>query len=228
MDTRRVESWADYIAIVDHFNRPGWVFRGVSSERYQLIPKVGRNLEHYSFRSEKLLLRVFKQRAVAHTCSTPKNDLEWLSLGQHHGLPTRLLDWTTSPLVAAYFAVSDGHDDDAAVYARHVSRYKTHFDPFRVTKVRKYYPPHITPRIPAQQALFTVQPNPTEPMGDASSHRQTMKIIIANDARFSFRKILSFYGINQESMFPGLDGASAHLTWRYKNGIGYWPKDRKR
>jgi len=196
--------------------------------RYELIPKVGRAepCKQYSLGSEKLILDIFKQRAAAHVQFIPdnNNNLEWLALGQHHGLPTRLLDWSTSPLVALFFALMDNHDEKAAVYARIVERYTNDFDPFTITDVQKYYPPHITPRIPAQQALFTVQSDPTKPMPD---HKRFTKIIIPKRLRFKFRKRLNFYGINNESMFPDLDGASAHLVWRYKHGIGYWPKGKE-
>ena len=231
LDVKKVNCWSDYIKIIDEYDKPGWVFRGVISKKYELVPKVGRQQfrNNYSLRSEKLLLRIFKQRAIAHVPFIPKNDLEWLALGQHHGLPTRMLDWTTSPLVALYFAVNKDINDDSAVYARHVPRRgKEEFDPFAVKEVRKYYPPHITPRIPAQQALFTVQPSPTEPMQVDSrtldKHGPIIKIIVPKDSCFEFRRRLSFYGINQESMFPDLDGACGHLSWRYEMGIGFWPK----
>lgn len=225
MNTIIIKSWSDFISVVTDFEKDGWVFRGVASVKYELIPKVGRDVfrDQYSLRSEKLLLQIFKQRAAAYVTFIPANDLEWLALGQHHGLPTRLLDWSTSPLVALFFAVSENLKDDAALYAGHVPRGGLNFDPFKITETRKYYPPHITPRIPAQQGLFTVQPNPTKPMPDLD---RFTKVIIPTDMRLDFRKHLSFYGINSESIFPDLDGASAHLVWRFANGIGSWPKDK--
>lgn len=53
------------------------------------------------------MLDAFKRRARPYIDQIPQNDFEWMFVAQHHGLPTRLLDWSTSPLVALYFAVAN-------------------------------------------------------------------------------------------------------------------------
>ncbi len=228
MDIKVFDSWLQYVEFIDPLkDEHGWIYRGVTSEKHELIPKVGRDQfrNQYSLPSEKLLLRIFKQRAIVYTNFAPKSDLEWLAFGQHHGLPTRLLDWTVSPLVAMYFATWHNHDDDAAVYARHFPRAPDdNFDPFNIRKARKYYPPHITARIPAQQALFTVQPKQCESMLE---DEQIIKIIIPRKLCSEFRRRLSFYGIHQESMFPDIDGACGHLSWRFSEGFGHWPHGKE-
>ena len=50
------------------------------------------------------MLSEFKEKAKDLLLVTPQNDLEWLSIAQHYGIPTPFLDWSTDPLVALYFA----------------------------------------------------------------------------------------------------------------------------
>lgn len=100
-------------------NKPAVWFRGQSVASWKLRPSIMR--PPYSFSSEVGLLKRFKQNAVPLIDSVPVNEADWLFLMQHHRVPTRLLDWTESPLVALYFAVASSverkHDSkDAALW----------------------------------------------------------------------------------------------------------------
>ena len=83
-------------------NRSLFVYRGLSSSEFDLKTSLDR---HGSQNLEKHLLRNFKKYAQVQP--SPTSEWRWLALAQHHGLPTRLLDWTYSPLVALHFATSD-------------------------------------------------------------------------------------------------------------------------
>ncbi len=91
--------------------RSPYVFRGLPDSRYELLTSLMRLNGNYAS-LEKPIIRNFKKYADA-TISRAEPNWNWLSIAQHHGLPTRLLDWTYSPYVALHFATEDIHRYDA-------------------------------------------------------------------------------------------------------------------
>ncbi len=119
-----ITSIGDYLKEIIHItqvNEEGLTYfqwyRGHANKEWDLIPKVQRNFkgsEEDLFRRERYYTNDFQARAsVFKSPALPINEYaDWLTLMQHYGLPTRLLDWSRSPLVALYFAVSDENVSD--------------------------------------------------------------------------------------------------------------------
>jgi FRG domain len=223
---RPINSWADLAEVAERSADGKWVFRGETVAGNSLLPKAGRVGGYrgaarklpYDVADEKQALESFKRQARPYLGHTPSTDLEWLAIAQHHGMATRLLDWTESLLVAAYFAVVEaGTKGDASVYGVRGLRSVTKAEeknPFKLRAVGVYRPPHISPRIPAQRSVFTVHPNPTA----VFSPRTLVEWRISRAACTSIKKILDACAINESSLFPDLDGLSRYLGWRYKWG----------
>ncbi len=191
------------------------IYRGVCNHNYPLKPKIGwlPLLPNKSREIEEIeLFNRFKQAAVLHTYDRPKNDWEWLALSQHHGLPTRLLDWTDNPLVALFFSVFEASNEDSVVYVFenptwiNIDKYES---PFNIDNVGRVDIPHVTPRISTQSGFFTIHPNPEIELDNDN----IKAIIIPNNMRRDIKQMLHNYGINQMTIFPGLDGVANHLKW---------------
>lgn len=114
-----INSIQDLLGHLEEMNPEGqntiW-YRGQESSMWKLLPQYVRLVDK---QSEATLLKRFKQSAAMLVSSTAlSTSFDWLFLMQHYGVPTRLLDWSESPLVALYFAVenAESHDQDGALW----------------------------------------------------------------------------------------------------------------
>lgn len=214
------------------------IYRGHADIDYKLIPKAGRfgqpgTNSNQSHLNEKLMLELFRRHSIGLTTSTPEDDWEFLAIAQHHGLATRLMDWTRSPLVAAYFAVAhpnqsyqnkDKNSDcfilrepDSVIYAWRCPKIDLSklppATPLKLKKVVRYVPRHITPRIKAQSGLFSAHPDPKAEFTSPS----LTQLIIPFCERAKIKKSLYRLGVHEATVYPDLDGAARHIEWLQTN-----------
>jgi len=203
------------------------IYRGHGAASFLLKPKAGRlSPPKHSGRTtlnESLMLELFRRQSTDRIPIVADNDWELLAVAQHHGMPTRLLDWTRSPLAALYFAVAkecesrhrDGRpkNEDAEIVALRSEKIQLTRplppQPLKITSVIKYVPRITTPRLRAQSGLFTAHPEPTK----AYEPNGIIRLRIPYNRRKPLKDALYRHGINENVLFPDLDGLARHIEW---------------
>ncbi len=161
-----------------------------------------------------------------------------LLLMRHHGLPTRLLDWTENFAFALYFAIKDFRGK-AVIWAlnpfslnKKSLKSSTILNPnsdlthsyfeFFIDNSVKFdgdvialYPPKNNSRLQAQKGVFTLHVNEHQPL-EKNYRRHLKKFEITENMIDSAKEFLSLSGINEYSMFPDLDGLERYLKESHK------------
>lgn len=204
---------------------PGsWIFRGESDFTYPLRPSIGRLLNKGPFPTLEKLLK-FEQSAFNEFRVSVYNDLReidqfiLLAVAQHHGLKTRLLDWTHSPLIALFFAVENEFEADKAGSILTLQAGfsfndydKTIKSPFHqdLEEYHFLFMPDLSPRIRAQQGVFQLFKNPTQ----ACAAEGLKKYCIPSSSKRKIKRELNDLGISYQTIFPDLNGLCQAINYR--------------
>jgi hypothetical protein len=207
--------------------RNPWVYRGVSSHNFTLTPSffrldpiakliscgdIGSVREAHAAAIERF---VDDCRPYVQPGHLNRGWFEWESLAQHYGHPTTLLDWTTNPLIALFFAVRDAlpgskPDQDAVVWCLGRNPCLKQEDDFLLMQAKL-----IDPRMQSQCAFHTTHLRGVNPfVAPLESNKSIegfdlLSIRIPKIEKTSILYRLYLLGIHEASIFPGFTGIAA-------------------
>ncbi len=248
MDEKSIRSWDEFFSVAETLD--GWAFRGQRDVEWELFSSLSRHLQNFVpdktcwEEREARAIRIFRRKAHNYV-SFPRildDDLRCLALMQHHGAPTRLLDFTKSPYVAAFFALENA-TGDAAVFAlntpvlwnaaptgapeltrsridpRESGNFETYFAQNRHELVWMGEPNEMDRRLLAQSGTFVmpgVVGRPVEEIlrGYPSPQPLLRKLILpAKKIRQEFMRSLYRMNITNATLFPDLDGLAKSIAF---------------
>jgi len=255
----QIGSLSDFLSAIKEFSSksgPTW-FRGQSDRKYKLTPGLFRHKDIVSnpdphVRAQEIessLVERFRNQSVPYVGSKFSHEDEWgqLFFMQHYRIPTRLLDWSYSPLVALHFALFSQDPqkrpaEACAVWVLHPEIWNgaalahqrapkliygtssTESQSYKTSTAYKVRNAdaigiegiHNSPRIVAQQGVFTIFGSTTLPLEDQFQSNQYPEealsvITIARDSIEKLRTEIVHAGIVETTIYPDLEGLASRL-----------------
>jgi len=231
MSRKTIKGVEEYLKAVWAINPPSHavmkLYRG-QSEAKPLLPKLFRSPNQASRVKavELTLLKHFKNDSPFLLPSKPGNDWDWLSLGQHFGLPTRLLDWSANPLTALFFSVERAEPKSPTVYIYHCktsqiisAEDRKKSSPFAINKTRIFQPSWHSNRVAMQAGWHTVHhiyskkgKDGFRPLQDMEFHDvRTVEISIDPTRASHVRAELAEMGIKHGTIYGDLQSVCAFI-----------------
>jgi hypothetical protein len=229
--THTINTTTEYVDFICQKCKPeDALFRGQSVDR-PLLPKLARlDLREPILAAEQKMMSEFKRRVIPLLSARRRSKWDWLAIAQHHGMATRLLDWTLNPFAALWFAVNKpptkekGKLHDSVVWVlvpkpRDYAPTSARQNPFEIGRTKVFRPKHVAPRLVTQAGWFTVHKfMKTEdrfiPLERNKSYSSKLtKLLIPPNSFWEMRFDLDRFNVNAATLFPDLDGLCTHIQW---------------
>jgi hypothetical protein len=227
-----IHSWDEFRRYVRELEHYRYIYRGQESSEWRLCTAFHRTERSDLVRFLQVDVSALQQHLSSLTAHVfnlfnPIENAAFISLAQHHGYPTPLLDWTYSPFIGAYFAFKRARQPSGKVRIFIFDRTQWRQDWNQLQKLTPARP-HFSVldaiainnlRMVPQQALSTVT-NVEDieeyiSSKERSDRRYLQVIDLPVEQRAEVLNELSVMGINAGSLFPGLDGACDQLKDRF-------------